>query len=250
MARLVAFKVPEDVYRELKRRSREAGYTLVSDYVRDLLISCLRTGQPLALGQDVRRVVEELVREHVKEVSEERIVSRIERKVQDMLNPWTAKIDSLASRIADLVEAVEALREELEKVRERVKQLEERAAAAEQPPATTYRGRRRSAIDRLKEQGIVFESDVQWLRDRDAFFERLRREGALILDIGGERVAVDRRFWENFVDKVEKLPTANDDEIRVLLTEPQYKLFQRLKERGLIYFDSREKKWKFVEKPG
>ena len=35
-----------------------------------------------------------------------------------------------------------------------------------------------------------------------------------------------------------------------MLTEPQYRLFRRLKESGLIYFDSTEKRWKFVEKPG
>ncbi len=253
MARLIAFKVPDEVYRELKTRSREAGYSLLSDYLRDLVISCLRGGTPLQGLGDVRKLVEELVRDALKEFTEEKVVARIERRIHDMLNPWTAKIDGIASRLADLVERIEALEERVGRLEERVKGVEERLQQQEAhapAPHAAARARRRSAIERLREQGIVFESDVQWLRDRDAFFERLRREGALILNIGGERVAVDRDFWSNFVDKVEKLPTANDEEVRVLLTEPQYKLFRRLKESGLIYFDSSEKRWKFVEKPG
>ncbi len=252
MPRLVAFKAPDDLYEELKRRSLESGYTLVSDYVRDLVASCVRgEGLPQLRGLgDVRRLVESLVRDAVREVSEERVLSRIERRVQDMLNPWTAKIDGVASRLATVIERLEALEDRISKLEEKLRELEERVAeqhaAPAQPPA---RARRRSAIERLREQGIVFESDVQWLRDRDAFFERLRREGALILNVGGERVAVDKGFWENFVDKVEKLPTPNDEEVRVLLTEPQYRLFRKLKESGMIYFDSTERRWKFVERP-
>jgi hypothetical protein len=248
MVKLVALKVPDEVYEELKRRSLEQGYTLVADYVRDLLLACIRGAlQPGVRGLgDVRRIVEEVVRESVRELTEDRIVARLERKLQDMLNPWTAKIDSIASRLATVIERVEAIEDKVSKLEEKLKEVEERASEHVAPPP---RARRRSAIERLKEQGIVFESEVQWLRDRDAFFERLRREGALILNIGGERVAVDKQFWSNFVDKVEKLPTPNDDEVRVLLTEPQYRLFRKLKEAGLVYFDSSEKRWKFVEKP-
>ncbi len=246
MAKLIPVRVPDEVYRELLRRSREEGYTLLSDYVSDLITRCLRGHAVQQLG-DVRRVVEEVVQNYVRELSEEKIIARLERRLQDMLNPWTAKIDSIAARLADVVEKLEAVEERVQKLEEKIKQVEEKA---EHPPHTYKAGvRRRSAIERLKEQGIVFESDVQWLRDRDAFFERLRREGAIILNVGGERVAVDKEFWENFVDKVEKLPTPNDEEVKVLLTEQQYRLFRKFKESGLIYYDSTEKRWKFVERP-
>ena len=183
---------------------------------------------------------------------------RLERRIQDMINPWTAKVDSLSSKLAELVERLEALEEKVNELEHR------REAAPPQPPIQRERGgghgyqavggqerrtRRRSAIERLREQGVVFEHDAQWLRDRNAFFERLRREGALVFEIGGERVAVDPEFWERFREKLAELPTANDEEARFLLGKQHYDLFRKLKEAGVIYFDAGEKRWKFAEEP-
>jgi outer membrane murein-binding lipoprotein Lpp len=165
-----------------------------------------------------------------------------------MINPWTGKIDQVSARLAEIVERLDALEEKVKNLEEELRAVKEQAT---RPLATERREtrvvRRRSAIERLREQGVVFEHDVQWLRDRDAFFERLRREGAVILEVGGERVAVDPSFWENFKDKVEKLPTANDEEIKVLLRDTEYQLFRKLKESGLIYFDANKRAWRFVE---
>ncbi|NOZ88827.1 MAG: hypothetical protein GXO15_02780 [Crenarchaeota archaeon] len=270
--RIVAVELPEDVYRELERRAQRMGYSLVADYVRSLILRDLGyEGAPAAA--DVERLVEEAVERRLRELVSagtvevkpvdveaalRKALAQLERRIQDMINPWTAKIDNLSSRLADVIER-------LEELEERVKKLEEQAhqPAAPAAPVSGYgpahqrvekghersRGRRRSAIERLREQGVVFEHDVQWLRDRDAFFEKLKREGALVLELGGERVAVDPEFWRNFREKLEQLPTANDDEIKILLTDTQYELFRRLKEHGLIYFDTSKKAWRFVEEP-
>ncbi len=269
MARIIAVKLPDEVYKELQRRSREEGYTLVSDYLRDLIlrelgreprsirsliefVEKLEEGDlPPRLYERIWGIVRSIVQEAIRElpdtaaiIEEEKIVQRLERRLQDIINPWTSKIDDLASKLASIIERIEVFEDKLSQLEDKIKQFESRH---EHPPHGRVT-RKRSAIERLREQGIVFESDVQWLRDRDAFFERLRREGAVILNIGGERVAIDQGFWEMFREKVEQLPTSNDEEIRVLLTEPQYKLFQRLRENGLIYFDATKRAWKFIEK--
>jgi archaellum component FlaC len=249
VTRIVALKLPDDVYRELERKARRLGYSLVSDYVRDVIMRELGyKGEPAATLADVERVVERKLREQGLQVDLDKILARLERKIQDMINPWTAKIDQVSARLAEVVERLDALEEKVKGLEEEVKSLREHATR----PSTVERRearpvRRRSAIERLREQGVVFEHDVQWLRDRDAFFERLRREGAIILDVGGERVAVDPTFWENFKDKIEKLPTANDEEIKVLLRDTEYQLFRKLKESGLIYFDAGKRAWRFVE---
>ena len=269
MARLVAIKIPDDVYRELERRAKEAGYAFVSDYVRDIILRELgRAGISLRgleerltrleegeltprLYERILEIVKSVLAESVEkslkasstiEIREEtvnKIVQRIERKVMDIINPFTAKVDNIASKLADLVEKVEVLEERVEKLEEEFKRVREQAIQKHH--------HRRSAIDRLKEQGVVFESELRWLRDRDAFFERLRREGAIILDVKGERIAIYPSFWSKFKDKVEKLPTAIDDEIKVLLRDIEYKLFTRLREAGLVYYDASKRAWRFVQ---
>lgn len=269
MARLVAIKIPDDIYRELERRAKEAGYTLVSDYIRDIVLRELgRAGISLRgieerltrleegeltprLYERILEIVKSALAESVektltvggtietKEDTTDKIVQRIERKVMDIINPFTAKVDSIASKLADLIERVEVLEERVEKLEEELKKAKEQVV---QKPH-----HRRTAIDRLKEQGVVFESELRWLRDRSAFFERLRREGAIIFDVKGERVAIHPSFWSKFKDKVEKLPTAIDDEVRVLLRDTEYKLFSKLREAGLVYYDSSKKAWKFVQ---
>lgn len=269
MPRLVALRLPDDVYRELEERARREGFPLVSDYIRYLVLRELGLlGEERSVEALVERAVSEKLRElagegklEVTPPDVEKLASRLERRIQDMINPWTAKIDSLSAKLAEAIERLEALEDRLKSLEEAV----EAQRRQEQPPPPRapvqpapgeraagrehHRGRRRSAIERLREQGVVFEHEVHWLRDRDAFFEKLRREGALVLDLGGERVAVDRGFWENFREKVEQLPTANDEEIRMLLTDTQYELFKRLKEAGLVYFDASRKAWRFVEEP-
>jgi len=269
LARLIAIKIPDDVYKELERRAKDAGYTLISDYVRDIILRELgRAGISLRgleerltrleegeltprLYERILEIVKSVLAESVEKTLEvsnmveikkdvaDKIVQRIERKVMDIINPFTAKVDSVASKLADLIEKVEVLEQRIDKLEEELKRAKEQVI---QKPH-----HRRTAIDRLKEQGVVFESELRWLRDRDAFFERLRREGAIILDVKGERIAVYPSFWSKFKDKVEKLPTTIDDEIKVLLRDIEYKLFSRLREAGLVYYDASKRAWKFVE---
>ncbi len=246
--RIIAIRLPEDVYRELEQRARRLGYSLLSDYLRDIIYRELGYKDK---EEYTRRIVEEILESRLSALGKvqdaEKIAARLEKRLQDLINPWTAKIDQLSNRVAELYEKIETLEEKIKSLEEAEASKREQVQRYRAPVESRREPRRRTAIERLREQGVVFEHDVQWLRDRDAFFERLRREGAIILNIGGERVAVDPSFWQNFREKVEQLPTPNDEEARILLTEQQYQLFRKLKESGLIFFDASRRAWRFVE---
>jgi len=251
--RIIAVKLPEEVYEEVKRRAERLGYALVADYVRDIILR--------DIGYEARRDIAEIVREEVKKALSEsggagisidvgeivnKVMMRVEKKLQDLINPWTAKVDELSTRLAEIVERVEGIEQRLASIEAHQRSL---VPSPRTQTITERKARRKTAIERLRDQGVVFEHEVQWLRDRDAFFERLRREGALIIEVNGERIAVDREFWQQTRSKIEKLSTANDDEIRLLLTRQQYDLFRKLKEAGYIYFDATNHTWKFIEEP-
>ncbi len=282
----IVVRLPDDVYRELEEAARREGYSLVSDYVKALIARSLGRG-----GPDLRSIEERLERiesgelppplyeriasivrsvlqeEGATSIDLEKLMARVERRVHDMVNPWTGKVDRLAQEVAELRERLEALEEELKRLREALEK--QREAQAPQPApmqpgyhqapqhhrfgyrggheAETHRRRRRTAIEWLREQGVLFESELTRLRDRDAFFEKLRREGAVVIELPNERVAVDRETWEEFKRRVESLSTTREDEIRVLLGDKLYKLFERLKAAGIVYFDARSGSWRVSE---
>ncbi|NPA05748.1 MAG: hypothetical protein GXO09_06625 [Crenarchaeota archaeon] len=269
MPRIVAVKLPDDVYRELEKRAREEGFVLVSDYVKEIIMRELGKGGVSLRGVEERlsrleegvlptklyeRIVE-IVRSAFAEllqsgseptsIDEAKIMSRIERRVQDLVNPFTAKVDALASRIANLVEKLEDVEERLSRLEEEVKEL--RKAAKEHAERGYPRRHRMSAIERLKKEGVVFESELGWLRNKTAFFDRLRREGAKVIEAGGERIAVDPEFWQAFVEKLSSIKTSSVDEIKTMLNDKEFRLFMRLREDGLIYFDSTTGAWRLLK---
>ncbi len=291
--KMVVVRLPDDIYRELEEAARREGYSLVSDYVKRLILQALGKGGPSLrdieerlsrleagelptplyerIGSIVRSILQE---EGVSSVDveglAEKLEKRVERRIHDMINPWTGKVDRLAQELAGVVERLETLEEEVKKLREEVEKLKEARERVERQPAEQVaaqqprryqphyhahtgfeageerhaRRRRRTAIEWLHEQGVLFESELTRLRDRDAFFDKLRREGAVVIELPHERVAVDREFWEEFVRRIENLGTTREDEIRVLLGDKMAKLFEKLKSAGIVYFDVKEGRWR------
>jgi len=272
--KIVAVRLPEKAYKELEERAKKLGFQLVSDYVRAIILKELGKAKPplieelefrltrieegeippklyeriwkIVLSALEEEGVGKLSVEELKPILEkwlDTLTSRIDRRVQDLINPYTARVSEVLRRIAELHERIENLEE-------RIKQIEERIREQKAPPRQLqpYQEKRKTGIERLKEQGVVFESELYRLRNRDAFFDYLARSGAKIIEAKGERIAVDPEFWEKFTIKLlEEISTSNEDEIKILLTKQEYKLFQKLKESGLLYYDSISKKWKLVE---
>lgn len=261
----LVLKLPDELIEKLRRRAREEGFTLLADYIKSVLYR--EVGMEYAPRRDeliesVRRMMEGEVPPRLKErieslvlstleskakdavghepVDVDKLVVRVERRIMDVINPFTSKVDELARRVSELQERLEALESTLEQASRRPQQvLEEKGKPV-----------RKSAAERLREQGVVFESELGWLRDADAFFEKLRREGALIIKFDDERVALDKEFWNRFVRKLSGLATSNEDELRRFLRRQEYKLFRRLKEHGYIYYDSTEGRWNFAKSVG
>ncbi len=258
MTKVIAIKLPDDVYEELEKRAKEEGYTFVAEYAKHLLIGLVtgRVEKPLPedLRSSVERIVREIMAEQTVDVDSivERVAARLERKLQDeILNPYTSKIDSLAQRMGELQARLELVEEKLKAAPEKPVRPTRPEARARRAPRQTVRAqpsaRRRTASERLREQGAVYEEDVGWLRNKDAFFDKLAREGAIVLNLPSGRIAVDPDFWNRFMEKLSEIPSPRDEDVKPLLDQREYRLFSKLRAAGKVYYDETTGSWRVVE---
>jgi predicted DNA-binding ribbon-helix-helix protein/uncharacterized protein YukE len=170
------------------------------------------------------------------------------RKQQDLINAYTGKADQVLQRLSQLVEALEAVSEKLDKVAEGLEQ----AKVSEELKKQKKEAKREktTVCDVLHKQLVVFESEIaDKIRNRDAFFSAIESKcGDIVVEGLKERVAVERNFWQQFLEKLSKIDTSDDEKIKKSLDSLEYKLFKALKESALIIFDATAKKWNFVEK--
>jgi len=244
---ILMIRIDDDEYRKLEQRAREHGLLSPEEYVRVMLRRELRGEESVSRGSEPQlrgggersgvalRVVEKLM-------------TIIERKVQDMINPFTSKIDENARRLAMLMERIEALEDRVKALEEKIKSLEQSERRAGEVAERRERAaKRRSIAEILREQGVLFESDIaNRIRDRDTFFNKLSRVGAIVLELKGERVAIDPEFWKEFIQKLENISTSNEDEVSKILNPKEFRLFERLRESALLYFDATSKRWRLL----
>ena len=280
MTRHVLVKLPDEVYDELEKRAKEEGYVLVSDFIRDLIsrelgkspfnprkleqrIERLENGDlPPRLQDAIWRLVEEAIAAKmasgatpsevtVSEESLERLYKRIEREVHKLLIPWTEKIDDLAKRLAQLTEEVEEIKSKLGEGSGKeggIENVEKRRWHQEEQREK----KRFTALDRLKVQGIIFESDLRTIRFKDSFFEKLKRGGAKIIPTSRYgRIAVHPETWERFIQVLNESTSGDDAEVLEKLDNEQLKmLFSALREDGLLIFDRSLGRWVLEEGVG
>jgi hypothetical protein len=238
--KVISTIVDEETYKLLKRKAELRGYRLVSDYLRYLIEKDLSEEEQVASTN--LSELEDLLSKKL---------SRIERTVMDLLNPYTGKIDRIITLITEL-------KEELEQSRETIAQQEPQSFTQEtkQPieqkrPLVSYRKEqtyhtRKTAIERLKEEGAVYESDLGWLKRPDLFFSKLEREGAIVFEAGEERVAVDPEFLNEMKSKLREINIPEAESVEKLLKPQEARLFRLLVDSGRAYFDSVEGGW-FIE---
>jgi hypothetical protein len=103
----------------------------------------------------------------------------------------------------------------------------------------------RGALDVLKDQKMILESAAsKKLKNVDAFFEKLGREGAVVLTGSQERIAVDAAFFEDFKKRISQVKTMDEKQAAKELGGKHAELFLKLVENGLIFFEGGS--WKFV----
>ncbi len=294
MTKVIKLELPDDVYAELEERAKNEGFALVSDYLREIIsrelgkspfnpralesrLEKLERGElPPKLYDAIWQIVEEVLASKLPEtlgsvegasvvqLDEDEIANKVykkvERKVQELIIPWTQKIDEIARRLADIKEEVDELKEEVKAIKEgsreseRAPTIRHREREEQQSPRAAHRQegreeRRFTAIDRLRMQGAVFEDELRTIRAKDFFFRKLERAGAKILHTEKHgRIAVDPEAWEEFLRVLDESTTGEEEEVLEKLDkEALKKLFMALREEGILIFDSASRRWTITE---
>ncbi|WP_240938911.1 hypothetical protein [Metallosphaera hakonensis] len=175
-------------------------------------------------------------------------------------------ITSLQQGSKDLNESMDSITNELLSVKKKLGELSERVETIEsalinrqtiQPSGTEpkrekkeekrpVQEQRRSAMDYLREQGVMYESKMSNLKNPDALFDKLESQGAKIIWTAEERIAMDPTFYNNFIAKLAQIHTPDETEAQKHLSRQEHELFQRLRKTGSIYFDNQDKYWKLT----
>jgi hypothetical protein len=175
---------------------------------------------------------------------------RLSRKIQDQLNAFTSRVEQVAQRQAEIVERLDALEERVKKLEESATTKEQTSEAPEKQPKKGAKREKPSVCEILDKQLVLFESDVAEkgsVKNRDRYFAAIVSQcGDVVVECAKERIAVEKNFWSQFLDKLSKIDTNNDDKIKKQLDSLELKLFKALKESALIIYDTNEKRWKPV----
>ncbi|MCD6301122.1 MAG: CopG family transcriptional regulator, partial [Staphylothermus sp.] len=173
-------KVDEETYNKLIELSEKEGFSVLNDYIVSLIKK--------AVGKE----------EYGIEWS--KLKSKIERLVQDMVNQQLSVVETIRRQIMDLYDKIDDLSNQINELRKNITEL--------QTTTTQYRRKkqetrtRKTGIERLREEKVVFESKLTGLSYKDKFFSYLERMGAIVIPLKGERVAIDLDFWEEFKRKL------------------------------------------------
>mgnify|MGYP001772491927 CR=1 FL=1 len=221
----IIIKLTDEEYKELEERARKEGYTLLSEYIRAVLFSQSPSSAQLNINDLVSQ-----------------ISSKIERKVQDLLNPFTAQIEDLKKKTAEIIEKIEELNS---KPAKKVSEEEEEKPVKKSLEQPKKEGEKKTAMDILNEQGVLFESELK-VKNPDAFFSKLDREGAKIIYLEKERIAMSKEFYDNFVKKLREIRTPDPEEAASKLDPKEAKLFKKLVAEASVIFDSDGKYWRLL----
>lgn len=218
-------------------------YTIIEVRLSDSELATLEKRAKDAGYQDVRAYVEAIIKggaQPPEQGSLDALSKRVERLIQDVLNPFTQKVDDLAKRLAQIEEALEELRQA------RPQQAQEVKETARETKREGAQGS--TALERLRRQGVVFQEELQWLRAPDRFFAKLEREGAVVLTLGDGRAAVDPDFWKKFVAEVESTSLKDSrqvsDKVQADLGDRASALFNKMVRSGLVIYDEDQRRWK------
>lgn len=215
----ITIELDADTYKRLVERAEASGFYAIKDYVVSIIRRALEEGEGGAEALDVDQLMS-------------RLRNRVARMVQDELNKHLSVVSDLKNQVAGLYERVDELSRALEELRSR-----EQVAPARQ------RAGRKSGIERLREEKVLFESSLPKYIQGDRFFKYLEREGAVVLPLK-ERVAVDPEYWREFKEALfSEIDTNDEGRIRERLGKQGYELFAKLRDEAVIYYDPKQRKW-------
>ncbi|PUA33544.1 MAG: hypothetical protein B7O98_03770 [Zestosphaera tikiterensis] len=221
----------------------------------EVLNELTRKFQEMPLDEAVKKVFEEYLRRAGESKTQVRSLSDVEtlmtsiqrmlRSANDTLNAYSALMTEIRNKLTELYEAIDNLSKKIDDIGSKValqQQLPQPQVEVQQPKEKVRE--KISAIEILKKQNVIYESEIaSKIRNRDAFFDKLKREGAVVLELKDQRIAVDKAFWEEFLEKVSTLKTNVESEYVKVLGRAGAELLKKLNESGIAIYDVIKKKW-------
>jgi len=275
----VVLKLSDEFYEELRKRAEEEGYSLITDYILEVLsrelerapfnpralearIERLEKGElPPPLQEAIWKLIDEALNSKLSSlaveggeinvsINEKELVNKVvemaikklERKIMDMINPWSQKVDALYRQLGELAERLEAIEE---KVGKEEKKEEVRGSHKELHVERAYSSERKrtkkSAMDILRERKVNFEEDMSFARNVDKLIEKLRKSGAIVIETTKHgRIVVHPEAWEEFWERLKEAGSSEEEVREALMDERLFRLFEALREDGLIYYNAAE----------
>ncbi len=217
----IKIRIPEDAYQVLENLAFREGFSSLSDYLTYVVLSVVRErGISIDFGEKIR--------------------SKLERYLQDELNKRLSVVETLRRQIVEVYEKVEEIEKRINSIESSLK--ESRKEEKPKPEAP-----RKTAVDRLREEKIVYESKLPSRIQRDRLFSYFERMGVTVLKLSRERIAVDPDFWRDFKHKLlNELNSNKEEDILSVLGDKGYGLWKTLYTDNMLVFDPKAKKWRFV----
>ncbi|MEM2024737.1 MAG: CopG family transcriptional regulator [Desulfurococcaceae archaeon] len=217
----IKIELPEEIHSALEELARREGWGSMHELVLSIIANYARRE-----------------RETQREDFTEKIRVKLERYIQDELNKRLAGVETLRRQVSDLYDEVDSIKHRLEAM------SSTKGRATDRPQ---QRPSGKSAIERLKDEKVLFESKLPGTIQRDRLFSYFERTGAVVLKLSRERIAVDQEFWEEFKDKLTSEVSSNkEEEITQVLGQRGYALWKALYNDNFIIFDPKTKKWRFI----
>ena len=203
-----------------RKGSRYANLTVLKEVREEL--DRLREELKLATLNDVLAVLVKTYREH----------TSIASKLEKLHTSITSKLDELHTSIASIHTSIAST------------VSSERTSVTSTHTSSASIARRKKSI-----REVIGDLKVQLLsevkpRNPSAFLRKAREEGVVIIEgAKGDVALVDPKFWAEFKTLLKHLPYRLE-EAEIELGGEEEKLFKFLRENALIYFDSKENRWK------
>ena len=156
--------------------------------------------------------------------------------------------------LAELVERVARLEEKVEKLEEELQELKRRHASGRQRRAEEKEERGRppslfqKALDALNAKGYVSLVKDLSRRNPDELgrvLKRLEQMGGVVLEVEGDTLIVHPSVYREFREKLETVEERDPVACAELFGRAG-KLFNELYRRGLLYYSSKESRWKML----
>ena len=179
-------------------------------------------------------------------------LQRIVATTGDLLNSYSQVLNDIRLKLTELMDKIDGLESRINDLIGKFEESQIQVAPkpevvpheARESPKERSKERKTSAIGILKKQKVMFEADLaSKIRNRDAFFERLRKDGALVLSLTDQRVAIDPEYWGDFLTKLKSLDTNSEKKIHEVLGKVGSELLKALSKNALAYFDATKKRW-------